>query len=286
MSRSAKPGLYDLFGQAYSDGFAYHGELGLDADDFAAHLIAIVEKHLGLGKPRADVASLICSLHTCDLYLAAACAQHSAAAWSQFLRLYQNYLNNIALSVSPTGDAAEELADCVLADLFLPDRSGRSRISSYHGRSSLATWLRVVVCHRATNERESKYNSLERIEAIPEVVETAAVRNIEAVLRANRYEDMIRDALKGGCECLSDRERLLLLLRYDQELQVSQIARLLGVCPSTVTRQIERVQEKLRENVISTLTTRYRLLQPAIQECLADLLSNPSHSILTIIKEC
>jgi RNA polymerase sigma-70 factor len=286
MSRSAKPRLDELLRQAYADAYSYHGDLGLEADQFAAYLIAIVEKDFRPAVPRSAALSFIDSLHTCDLYLAAACAQHNAAAWSSFMRLYQKYLNDIALSVSPNCDAASELAGSVLVDMFLPDRSGQSRIASYHGRSSLATWLRVIVCHRAINERELKYNSLERIESIPEVAETAEVRNIEAVLRAVRYEEMIRDSLRGGCKCLSDRERLLLLLRYDEELQVSQIARLLGVCPSTVTRQLERVQGKLRENVVSTLATKYKLQQAAIQECVTDLLDNPAHSILALIKEC
>jgi len=106
------------------------------------------------------------------------------------------------------------------------------------------------------------------------------------VLRGLRYEEMIEDSLRKSCNCLSDRERLLLLLRYDEELQVSQIARLLGVCPSTITRQLERVHGKLRENVVSALAANHNLQQAAIEECLTDLLDNPSHSILALIKEC
>ena len=286
MSGSAKPRLEELFEKAYSDGYGFHGDLGLEAEVFAGHLTAIAEKHLGPGVPRAVTLSFIDSLHTCDVYLAAACAQHSAAAWSRFMKLYQKYLKDIALSVSPTGDAALELADSVLVEMFLPDRSGRSRIASYHGRSSLATWLRVIVCHRAINERARRDNSLERIESMPAVAVTAGVPTMEAVLRGLRYEDMIEDSLRKSCNCLTDRERLLLLLRYDDELQVSQIARLLGVCPSTVTRQLERVQLKLRENVVSTLAYKHNLQQDAIEECLIDFLDNPSHSIIALIKEC
>jgi RNA polymerase sigma-70 factor (ECF subfamily) len=286
VSRSAKPRLEELFEQAYSDGYGVHGDLALEAEVFAEHLTAIAAKHLGPGVPRAVTLSFIDSLHTCDVYLAAACAQHSAAAWSRFMTLYQKYLKDIALSVSPNSDAAGELADSVLVELFLSDRSGHSRIASYHGRSSLATWLRVIVCHRAINERERKDNSLERIESIIAVAVMPGVRNLEAVFRSLRYEDMIEDSLRKSCNCLTDRERLLLLLRYDEELQVSQIARLLGVCPSTVTRQLERVQGKLRENVVSTLASTHNLQQDAIEECLVDLLDNPSHSILALIKEC
>jgi len=138
VSGSVKPRLEELFEQAYSDGYGFHGDLGLEAEVFAEHLTTIAEKHLGPGAPRSATFSFIDSLHISDVYLAAACAQHSAAAWSRFMGLYQKYLKNIALPVSPSRDSASELADSVLVELYLPDRSGHSRIASYHGRSSFA----------------------------------------------------------------------------------------------------------------------------------------------------
>src|SRR5207244_5323758 len=106
---------------------------------------------------------------------------------ARFMKLYQKFLKDIAFPVSPSTGAAHELADSVMVEMFLPDRSGHSRIASYHGRSSLATWLRVIVCHRAINERERKDNSLERIESMPAVAVHQGVRNIETVLRGLRY---------------------------------------------------------------------------------------------------
>ncbi|PYT05054.1 MAG: hypothetical protein DMF60_13165, partial [Acidobacteria bacterium] len=165
-----------MFERAYCDGYDFHGELGLDAEVFAGYLTAIAEKHLGPAVPRAVTLRFVDSLHIRDVYLAAACAQHSPAAWARFMKLYQKFLKDIAFPVSPSTGAAHELADSVMVEMFLPDRSGHSRIASYHGRSSLATWLRVIVCHREINERERKDNSLERIESMPAVAVTQGVR--------------------------------------------------------------------------------------------------------------
>ncbi len=98
MSRSAKPRLEELFEQAFCDGYALHGDLGLEPEEFAGHLTAIAEKHLGRAVPRAVTLSFVDSLHTCDVYLAAACAQHSPSAWSRFMRLYQKYLKDSHLA--------------------------------------------------------------------------------------------------------------------------------------------------------------------------------------------
>ena len=68
-----------------------------------------------------------------------------------------------------------------------PDRSGHSRIASYDGRSSLATWLHVIVTHRVANERVRKWNTVERPGDMPDVADHAALGDLEAELRAHRY---------------------------------------------------------------------------------------------------
>jgi RNA polymerase sigma-70 factor len=285
MAPSIKPGIEQSFEQAYSAGYAYHKDLQLDVGKFIVHLLSVVEKYLGPNAAAPAIVNFINNLHTNDLYLAVSCAQHVEAAWDRFYKSYQKYVNDLALSVSQTSDTARELAVNVLEDLFLTDRSGRSRIASYEGRSSLAAWLHVIVSHRAINDRELKHNRLEPLEYICEIADTASLRDIEAVVRASRYEGMIKNSLKCACSRLDFRERLVLLFRYDQELQVSQIARLLGVSPSTISRQLERSLKKLRECVKSTLASKYRLEQEAIEECFLELRENPSHSIITFIKQ-
>ncbi len=108
---------------------------------------------------------------------------------------------------------------------------------------------------------------------------------LEASLRACRYERIINDSFRCSCRCLTDRERLILLLRYDEELQLGQIARLFGVHQSTITRQLERACKKLRREVVARLSSKYHLDQAAISECQEDILENPSHSILAFIKQ-
>src|SRR5262249_55178617 len=108
---------------------------------------------------------------------------------------------------------------------------------------------------------------------------------IDAYLRAGRYEHMIRDAFKSACAALSDRERLLLLLRYDKEIQLSRIARLLQVHPSTITRQLERIYAKLRTNVREILVSGHNLDDMAMEECVTEIVENPNQSILAFIKQ-
>ena len=275
----------NLIEQAYNDGYACHGDLRLDQKKFVLHLLWVVKKYVGSDLPSSAAIDFVAGLHVKDLYLAVACAHNSERAWRLFITIYQKHIVDLSYFLSPNPGAARELADNVLVDLFLPDRVGNSRIASYAGRSSLATWLRVIVTHRAINERDSKHNMLEHIECIPEIADAHSLKRIEAELRADRYEHIIKDCFEHACQSLTDNERLVLLLRYEQELQLSQIGRLLGIHTSTVARRLGQVQRKLRGEVMSVFACKYSFDQAAIEECLVDISENPSHSILALIKQ-
>jgi RNA polymerase sigma-70 factor (ECF subfamily) len=285
MAHSVELRLDESSESAYQNAYCYYKDLELGIDKFNERLAAVVEKYVGHDAPADEVTGFIEKLHTNDLYLTVACAQQSEAAWDYFYRKYHKYVLSLAFSFSTSSDAANELAANVMEDLFLRDRLGRTRIASYEGRSSLAAWLHVIVCHRAINDRELKYNHLEQIECMPEIADSASIRSIEAALRATQYETIIKDAIDLACKRLEYRERLMLLLRYDQGLQVSQIARLLGVSTSTISRHLVRSHENLLEYVKKALSFKYRLQQVEIDECLTDLKENPSYSILTFIKQ-
>ena len=271
--------------QAFNNACEQNGDLGLQIEVFSAHLLSVIERNVG-GSRRGETAiDFLGSLHTKDLYLALGCAQGINAAWHRFNSIYRKYLMDHALRVCPNQDAAMELAESLPGFIYEPDGSGHSRLASYDGRSSLATWLRIIVSNRAFNERENRWSKHEGIESVGEIPDSCALSGIDACLRSGRYEHMIQDAFKSACGALSDRERLLLLLRYDKEIQLSRIARLLHVHPSTITRQLERIYAKLRTNVREILVSAHNLDDMAMEECVAEIVENPNQSILAFIRQ-
>jgi RNA polymerase sigma-70 factor len=295
-----KTDLEPIIASAYSEGQVRFGDLGLDLRTYGDRIDSIARKHLGKS-PSADHATrFVKALHGRDLYLASACAQsspgmiaqnsagpvdRSSIAWKTLENSYKGLIYDLVRFFYRTSFVAQDLADNILADLFLPDRSGRSRIASYDGRSSLGTWLRVVICNRSINAQRcsacAKSTDLQ-----PELPDAPALANIELTVRAQRYGTALEDSLALACRELTPRERLMLLWRYQDGLQLGQIARLLGIHQSNVTRQLERLQGKLRADVIANLSSKHRLSRSAIQECLEDIVENPRHevSILEFVK--
>lgn len=286
MTAAPEPTFSSLVAQAYRKGYAQHGEIDLKAERFENCLCLVMEKHPDSNGPAATATwvDYFQTLRTTDLYLTVACAQPTELAWKRFITAYQRFINEVARFVSPSNDVARELAENLLSDLFLPDGSGRSRIASFDGRQSLATWLRVVISRRAINHGLLKWNGFERGDRPPDVADKASIGRIEAAIRSNRYEAILHECLKLASESLTDRERLMLLMRYDEGLRLVEIAKVLAVHPSGITRQFQHIHLKLQKKIVSFLAVKYHLGPEAIKECLLDVIENPAHSLLVFLR--
>jgi RNA polymerase sigma-70 factor len=271
--------------EAYIRAVALHGLLDLGEEVFASRIWAVVEKYLEPDTSDSQLSQFISHLHTDDLYIATACAHGSEGAWRRFDAVHRKDLNQVCgylgYGFSP------ELAQTLWSDLFLPDRSGQSRIASYDGRSSLGTWLHVIVTHRVINELRRKSNAIQRLIRVPEVVDHRALSRVEARPHSSRYEAMIKRCLEAACKTLTAQEKLILLSRYDEGLRLGEIARLLNIHQSTVTRQLDRMLKKLGNELRARLSKDYRLKKAEIDECLTMAAEQylESISILSLIRD-
>ena len=280
-------GFDEIARETYQAALFANGDLGVDCRSFQVHLRNILQRSCLQNKANSQsLARFLRSLHTGDLLLALACSQGSNAGWQRFSVLYRTYLTGLSTRLIGRGGDPQDLSDTIWIDLYLPDRSGQSRIASYDGRSSLATWLRVIVSNRIINERLRKGSRLSSLDGIPEPADSSALHDLEARLQANRYRPMILDCFRRASRLLSSRDRLILLLRYDQELQLGQIARMFSVHQSTITRQIDRSLAKLRSDLAVSLNSEYGLGPDAVEECLsvASELLSTSVSIVALLK--
>ncbi|SRR6266404_1816128 len=284
MTSPTETGLSDVFAREYQGAYAVHGDLDLEPMCFAAKLRILLESQLGSTASIPDILNLLNSLYAPDLYLSIACVQSTDTAWRRFLTVYENRILQFATFITGSHNTGLELAENVTADLFLPDASGNRRLASYDGRRPLMTWLNALVRHSACNQRDLKWNSLERIDNICDVRDSAALARIDSALIARRYEAAINDSFAIASASLTERERSILLLRYDKMLQVSEIAGLFAVHPSTITRQLQQTQSRLGKRIIRVLASKHQFGHAAIRECLGDILENPRHSLMEFLK--
>lgn len=282
LRRPLEVSLNILAGQAYVAGAACHGDLGISPERYANHLLSVTEKHLGSSATESSASEFISGLHTSDLYLSVACAKPTNAAWKRFNFMYRSFIAKVTGSACSTVDSARTIAESISGDIFLPDASGRSRIGSYEGRSSLATWLSAVINHAAVKE-QNRCNRLQQLEDLYDLVDCAEHRSIEGALRADRYASLVLDSFAVAGKSLNDKERRILVLRYKDGLQGYQIAAILGIHPSTVARRLHHIYDKLRGKTVSTLESKHQLSPLAIKECVDQIREDPDYSIESLL---
>jgi RNA polymerase sigma-70 factor len=271
--------------KAYQYAFDIHGDLGLGYEVYGKRLDRVIEKYMPSNGSSVSPADFIEQLHTADLYLSTACAISSERAWASFEASYREFIYKIAVSASASVTSGLELAGSLMGHIYLPDASGHARIASYEGRSTLAAWLTAVITNRAIKERERKCNNVEPLEAAGAVVVEGAVEKVFKALASSRYKSAAYESLKEAVSQLEPRERLMLLLRYEDRLTGLEIAGLVRVHPSTISRQLRRVEQKLRAAVLRSLASRYGSSSVVIEEVAAEALEDPICSIISLLKE-
>lgn len=192
------------------------------------------------------------STHLEDLALACACAAGIEAAWEHFVRELRPVLYRAADALDPSG-GAREIADELYADLYgLRERNGErlSLFRYYHGRSSLATWLRAVLAQRVVDRvrRERRFDPLPDPDApdrraAPASIDPDRPRFVAAIMRA----------LSAALAALPARDRLRLACYYQQSLTLAQIGRLLKEHEATVSRHLTRTRRGIRADVEARL---------------------------------
>ena len=258
----------DLIAFQHTKAVELHGNLGISIGAMRLRLAAISNRHLGPSPSPSSLSQFMRQIHMQDLVLAMACAQRTEVGWQAFRTLYRKYICEICYYLIRNGTEAEEFADSIWGELFMPDRSGQSKIASFDGRSSLSTWLRVIVSNRIINDKRRKFYCLLTLDDISEPIDAAALQSVEGQLRSRRYEEMIMRCLKLAMKDLSEHDRTILLLRYDDGLRLGEVAKLCSVHQSTITRQLERVVSRLREKVIQLLSSDHGLDAAGIEECI------------------
>ena len=268
---------------AFINSQAVHGDLDLSFEVYGNRIAALLEKHCGGDPTPSTLQSFFSRFHLNDLYLSEACAQGSEDGWERFLFVYKIFIQDLCRYCCGAGDRGKELADKVVAELFFPDRSGRSRIGSFDGRVALSSWLDVVVRRKAMDEVRLKDNRCESVDLIEDFVDSGAANRLYTDLRESAYGTLVWETLKKAMRSLSDREQLLLLLKYEKGLRSAEIAVIFGVSASTVSRQLQAIQAKVREFVLATLVDDHGFGEAAIRECVCEAIENPAYSLLSMI---
>jgi RNA polymerase sigma factor (sigma-70 family) len=162
-----------------------------------------------------------------------------SAAWQGFVRRYGGLIVAAVRGVAPTPSDIEDLTQEVFVRLC---KDQFRLLRSYDpARAALSTWLTIVARSTARDAlRRRRFDSVP-IDNVPEA--QLAVAPVEPV-----YKLKLPEAL------LSPRQREILGMLYDREMEVAEIAKALGIDPQTVRSAHHKAMIKLRVHFKADLT--------------------------------
>ena len=221
----------------------------------------------GRSPSEAELDRYFDALHLTDLALACACATGDDEAWDYFVREFRPAMYRAADAIDASG-GAREIAETLYAELFgLQKLDGRrqSVFRYFHGRSSLATWLRSLIAQRHVD----RYRATKRLDPLPDdsSPESIAGKTSTEHLDRTRFVAVMHSVLTTVIGALAPRDRLRLACYYAQEMTLGQIGKLTSEHESTVSRQLARTRRSLREDVERLLKSEHRFSAAQIDEC-------------------
>jgi RNA polymerase sigma-70 factor (ECF subfamily) len=174
------------------------------------------------------------------------CVEGSESAFESLVELYQARVYALALRLMKDPDEAEEVAQEVFLSCF-------RNIGSFRMESSLSTWLHRITVNMAKNRwkhqqrrMRDKHESLDapRLEENPQKREPKDPRPDPRQESAGRE---MRDRLDAAVASLPEEQRIVVVMRFLQDLQYEEIAEALDLSMGTVKSRINRGRKRLHE---------------------------------------
>lgn len=161
--------------------------------------------------------------------------QAATADFADIVRRYQSMVFSIARHFLGDPSAAEELAQ----DVFLQLHSNLKNLES---DDHVRFWLRKVTAHRCIDHRRRRRPPQLSLEDAP-----------EPSVPENSADPLLAKRLRRYVGSLPEKPRLVMILRYQEDMLPDDIAEVLGMPIATVKSHLQRSLATLREKVMRTM---------------------------------
>jgi RNA polymerase sigma-70 factor, ECF subfamily len=230
-------------------------KIGLTRESFGEILCEIGAKHATAATSESELRTFFLSLRIDELALARACVAGNNTAWEIFLNRFREKLYLSALRIAREDSAARELADTLYADLYgtkVRDGERVSKLASYTGRGSLEGWLRTVLSQEYVN----RYRRTKRLVSLDEESEEGIQFRAPDPEPVPAADQRLSQATDEALAALSSEDRVILSAYYLDGRTLAEIARMLGVHESTISRKLDKLGKSVRKQIVASLVCR------------------------------
>jgi RNA polymerase sigma-70 factor (ECF subfamily) len=172
---------------------------------------------------------------------AAAPATHKLD-FEDLVREHQRMVFSIGYHFLHNAAAAEEVAQDVFLELF-------KRLGTLESPEHVTHWLRRVACHRCIDYSRRNKNAASEVswDQLPEPVQPAGHSDL------GNSDPMMSKRLHQMVAALPLKMRMVVILRYQQEAGLEEIASTMGIPLNTVKSTLHRAHAMLRAKMEQTV---------------------------------
>jgi RNA polymerase sigma-70 factor, ECF subfamily len=166
-----------------------------------------------------------------------ACRQGDREAFRALFEAYQDRVYSIALRYSGNPAAAMDIAQDTFLKLM-------SRIADYRSEASFDSWLYRLVVNSCIDDQRRGRRMTPFLDGLLDAVRAPAESVLRHLLRAEtgrRVQDVVAR--------LAPEQRIVIVLRYTENLSYEEIAQILGCSPGTVASRLNRAQKILERRL-------------------------------------
>jgi RNA polymerase sigma-70 factor (ECF subfamily) len=177
-----------------------------------------------------------------------------AAAFDAIMKRYDRRLYRVARAVVGNDSDAED----VLQEAYM---RAFTHLSSFQGKSSLATWLTGITLNEARGSLRRRRPAVEIgiLDSISDQGESRVIlfptAHAGADPEAASARAEMRRVLERAIDGLPEAFRLVFILRDVEELSTDETANALGLRPGTVKTRLHRARRLLRDSLGETMSS-------------------------------
>ena len=162
-------------------------------------------------------------------------------AFATLVNDHQRYVYNLALRILSDENEALDLAQETFVRAW-------SALPNFRGQSKFRTWLYRIVTNLCYNRLPNLRRSLNDLgEEVVEEIPNPDPKSVNPAYKLEKQE--LREYLRQAVDNLDEKYRLLITLRYQDELSYDEIASALNLPLGTVKTGLFRAKERLRNSL-------------------------------------
>lgn len=182
------------------------------------------------------------------------CKKNDKNAFAELFKFYQNYLYKICYSYVHNEQQALDLMQEVFIKLY-------KNINKYDEQYPFHPWIRRITVNTCINEKRKQSPILVPLSTDDDKMDVeeqlAAEQDIEQEVERNDMARIIREHI----DCLQEKQRMVIILRYYEDLSYEEIAELLHMPLGTVKTDLYRAKNALKDRLYKVVRMNEEVLQ-------------------------